>query len=148
MIDRDLAELYGVPTWRLNEQVKRNIRRFPEGFMFRLNRGEALELIANCDRFAMLKHSSVMPLAFTEHGIAMLSSVLRSKRAIQINIRIIQAFIRLREMALAHKELAAKLAELERKVGGHDRQIEILFQAMCELVEPQEKPKPVIGFRP
>ncbi|HVC08705.1 MAG TPA: ORF6N domain-containing protein [Elusimicrobiota bacterium] len=87
MIDRDLAELYGVPTWRLNEQVKRNIRRFPEGFMFRLNRRETLEVIAKCDHLQTLKFSRQMPLAFTEHGIAMLSSVLRSERAIRINVR-------------------------------------------------------------
>ncbi len=96
MIDRDLAELYEVPTKALNQAVSRNKDRFPEGFMFRLSRREFKELVTGCDRFRPLKHSSTTPLAFTEHGIAMLSSVLRSKRAIQTNIRIIQAFIRLR----------------------------------------------------
>lgn len=93
MLDRDLAELYGVPTYRLNEAVKRNSKRFPAHFMFQLSRQEKQELIANCDRFKTLKHSTVLPYAFTEHGVAMLSSVLNSERAIQINIQIIDAFI-------------------------------------------------------
>ncbi len=147
MIDRDLAELYQVPTFVLNQAVKRNVNRFPEGFMFRLIRREMRELITNCDRFAQLKHSSSPPLAFTEYGIAMLSSVLRSQRAIQINIQIIQTFIRLREWALTHKDLAAKIADLEKKVKSHDRQIESVFGAIQELIEPPENPKPLIGFR-
>lgn len=89
MIDRDLAALYGIPTFRLNEAVKRNKKRFPENFMFQLSKDEKKELIANCDRFATLKHSPTAPYAFTEHGVAMLSSVLNSERAIQINISII-----------------------------------------------------------
>ncbi len=86
MIDRDLAELYEVPTSRLNEAVKRNIKRFPDDFMFKLSKDELLELIANCDRFQSLKHSSNPPYAFTEQGVSMLSSVLNSDRAISINI--------------------------------------------------------------
>ena len=113
MIDRDLAELYGVRTKALNQAVKRNIERFPEEFMFKLNDNEKKELVTNCDRFKTLVHSTSDPYAFTEHGVAMLSSVLNSKQAIFINIGIIKAFIKLREMAIAHRDLATQLNELE-----------------------------------
>ncbi len=103
MIDRDLAALYGIQTFRLNEAVKRNKKRFPENFMFQLSKEEKQELIANCDRFKTLKHSPTDPYAFTEHGVAMLSSVLNSERAIQINIAIINAFIALRRYVLGQK---------------------------------------------
>lgn len=148
MIDHDLAELYQVRTFALNQAVKRNAGRFPEGFMFRLTATEKSELITNCDQFATLKHSYRMPLAFTEYGVAMLSSVLRSRRAVQINVRIIQAFIRLREWALTHKELARKLAELESKIGSHDRRIESVFAAIRELTTPPKEPPREIGFKP
>ena len=113
MIDKDLAELYGVPTYRLNEAVKRNIKRFPDDFMFKLNNNELQELIANCDRFKTLKHSTNPPYVFTEHGVAMLSSILKSDKAIEINVQIMRAFIRLRQYALEYSELAQKLSELE-----------------------------------
>lgn len=147
MIDRDIAELYEVPTKALNQAVKRNQERFPDGFMFRLTKAEARELVTNCDRFSLLRHSSATALAFTEYGIAMLSSVLRSKRAIQINIRIIQAFIRLREWALTHGELARKFAELESKIKTHDRHIQNIFEAIRKLVKAPEPPRKTIGFR-
>lgn len=113
MLDRDLAELYGVKTMVLNQAVKRNIKRFPADFMFKLNDNEAQELITNCDRFKTLKHSPSTPYAFTEQGVAMLSSVLNSDKAITINIQIMRAFIKLREMALLHKDLTKRLDELE-----------------------------------
>ena len=114
MIDRDLAELYEVETKRLNEAVKRNIDRFPPEFMFRLTKDELSQLVAICDRFATLKHSSSTPYAFTEHGIAMLSSVLKSKRAITINIEIIKAFIKLRQYVLSKPDTNEQIAELRK----------------------------------
>lgn len=144
MLDVDLARLYGVPTKRLNEQVKRNIERFPEDFMFKLTEAENNELVANCDRFKNLKHSSVLPRAFTEHGAMMLANVLKSLRAVQASIQVVRAFIRLREMLLSHKELAQKLNQLEKK---YDSQFRIVFDAIRQLMEPPpEKPKRPMGF--
>ena len=148
MIDRDLAGLYHVPTKVLNQTIKRNQDRFPDGFMFRLSPQETRELVTNCDRFAKLKHSSSTPFAFTEYGVAMLSSVLRSKRAIRINIQIIQTFIRLRQWALTHKDVARKIAELENKIKTHDKHIQNIFEALRELINPPEQPRKSIGFRP
>ena len=102
MVDRDLAELYGVETKVLNQAVKRNIGRFPDDFMFRLDIEETSELVTNCDRFALLKHSSALPYAFTEQGIAMLSSVLRSKKAIKVNIAIMRVFVKIKEFAFSY----------------------------------------------
>ncbi len=112
MLDRDLAILYGVPTYRLNEAVKRNIERFPDDFMFKLTRDELKALIANCDRLEKLKHSSSTPYAFTEHGVTMLSSVLNSKKAIEINIQVVRAFIALRQFAIGYKDLQQQITEL------------------------------------
>ena len=116
LLDRDLATLYGVSTKALNQAVKRNARRFPADFMFRLTKKEKTELVTNCDRFKTLKHSSVSPRAFTEQGVAMLSSVLKSHRAIEVNIAIMRAFVHLRKMIASHKELAKKLKELEHHI--------------------------------
>lgn len=114
MLDRNLAQLYEVETKRLNEAVKRNIERFPDNFMFKLNDNELKELVANCDRFKSLKHSTSLPYAFTEYGVAMLSSVLNSKKAIAVNIQIIQTFIKIKEFALSHKDLSQRIIELEK----------------------------------
>ena len=146
MFDSDLAELYGVPTRRLNEQVSRNINRFPEDFMFQLSREEAQALRS---QIAILKtgrgqHRKYLPRAFTEHGILMLSSVLRSERAVQVNIAIMRAFVRLRQMIASHEELAGKLSALEKK---YDAQFKVVFDAIRELMEPlPEEPKRSIGF--
>lgn len=147
MIDRDLAELYQVPTKALNQAVKRNRDRFPDGFMFHLTRQETRELVTNCDRFASLKHASGYPSVFTEYGVAMLSSVLRSKRAVQINVQIIQTFIRLRQWALTHKDLAQKIAQLESRIRSHDKHIRTIFEALRELINPPEPPRKSIGFQ-
>lgn len=112
MVDTDLAVLYGVPTKRLKEQVKRNFSRFPEDFMFELTKAEKDELVANCDRLASLKHSSINPLVFTEQGVAMLSSILHSEKAIQINIEIMRAFSRYRAMIRENEELRNEVSEL------------------------------------
>jgi len=143
MIDRDLAQLYGVSTKALNQAVKRNIRRFPDDFMFFLNKTELKELVTNCDRFNKLKHSSSMPNVFTEQGVAMLSSVLKSGRAIEVNIGIIRAFVRLREMLVSNKDLARKLLAMERK---YDDQFKIVFKAIKELATPSDRPQKQIGF--
>ncbi|MBU4311567.1 MAG: ORF6N domain-containing protein [Candidatus Omnitrophica bacterium] len=147
MIDRDLAELYGVETKYLNRQVKRNKGRFPDEFMFQLAPVEKDELVTNWHRFQSLKHSSVLPYAFTEHGVAMLASVLNSERAVKISIVIIKAFVKLREILSTHKELAHKLKELEHKIEGHDEDIQTIFKTIRKLMTPPPlKPKPQIGF--
>lgn len=114
MLDRDLAQLYGVQTFRLNESVKRNIKRFPDDFMFKLNKDELKELIANCDRFEKLKHSSNTPYAFTEQGVAMLSSVLNSDKAIAINVEIVRTFVRLRQYAMLQTQKNTEVEELRK----------------------------------
>lgn len=146
MVDRDLAELYGVTTKRLNEQVKRNTTRFPEDFMFQLTLEEKNELVANCDRFEMLKHATVTPYAFTEHGAVMLACVLNSKRAIEANIRIIRIFTAMREITLHNNELLLKLVKLEQKVDTHDESINLLFEAIKKMIETPPKQRNRIGF--
>ncbi len=146
MIDKDIAELYGVATKRLNEQVKRNKDRFPADFMFQMTSEEKSELVANCDRFNSLKHSTSLPFAFTEHGALMLASVLNSERAVEASIYVVRAFIKLRELLLNHKELSIKLRELESKVESHDEQITAIIKAINQLLTPPETPKRKIGF--
>jgi len=145
MLDRDLAQLYDVTTRRLNEQVKRNIKRFPEDFMLQLTLREKDELVAICDRFNSMKHSTVLPYVFTEQGIAMLSGVLNSERAIMVNIQIMRAFIQLKRMLLTNAGLRRKIEEMEKK---YDKQFAIVFQVIKQLLEPPlVKEKRIIGFR-
>jgi len=146
MVDRDLAELYGVETKHLNRQVKRNIQRFPEEFMLQLTIEERNQLVTICHRFKTMKHSSSLPYVFTEHGVAMLASVLKSDRAVKISINIIKAFVKLREMLSTHKELAHKLAQLERKIEKHDDEIKLVFDAIRQLMTPPEPKSKRIGF--
>jgi hypothetical protein len=151
MIDVDLARLYGVPTKRLNEAVKRNIKRFPEDLMFKLSAAERDELVANCDRLTKLKHSSALPHAFTEAGVAMLSSVLNSETAIQINLQIIRAFIRLRRMLVEHDALRLAIEGLEKRVSKNERDIQIAIKAIQSILTPRVPPpakKFKIGFGP
>ena len=144
MLDRDLAKLYEVPTKRLNEQVKRNVKRFPDDFMFQLTSEEKNELVANCDRFKTLKHSTVTPYAFTEQGVAMLSSVLNSERAIVVNIQIMRTFTQMRQMMLSYRELKEKIEKMESK---YDKQFRIVFTALKQLLEPKPvPPQRKIGF--
>ena len=143
MIDRHLAEMYGVDTRILNQAVKRNSKRFPREFMFQLRREERDEVITICDDLASLKFARTMPFAFTEHGLAMLSSVLKSDRAIQVNIEIIKAFVRLRKLLANHKELQKKIEDMEEK---YDEQFSIVFQAIKQLLQEDDKPKRKIGF--
>ncbi len=148
MIDRDLAELYEVSTKALNQAVKRNGSRFPDDFMFQLTQDETRQLVTNCDRFTSLKHASTTPYAFTEQGVAMLSSVLKSERAAQVNISIMRAFVRIRELVLSNKVILQKLESLERKYATHDVKIETLFEEMREFMTEPKKPARRIGFRP
>ena len=146
MLDTDLAVLYGVPTKRLNEQVQRNRKRFPSDFMFQLTTEDVDRLRS---QFATSKSGSggrrYRPYVFTEQGVAMLSSVLKSERAIQVNIAIMRAFVQLREMIGSNKGLARRLNELEKK---YDSQFRVVFEAIRELMaEPEPKVKR-IGFKP
>ena len=136
MLDTDLAQLYGVTTKRLNEQVKRNRNRFPLDFMFQLTSKEKAEVVANCDHLAKLKFSPAKPFAFTEHGAVMVASVLNSKMAIEVSVYVVRAFVKVREVLGAHSELAQKLTELERRVESHDTHIRSLFDAIRQLMEP------------
>ncbi len=144
MLDSDLAELYGVTTKRLNEQVRRNISRFPEDFMFQLTESETHLLRS---QIATSKKGRggrrYLPYVFTEQGVAMLSSVLNSERAIQVNIEIMRAFVRLRRILSSHTDLAQKLENLEKK---YDAQFKIVFDAIRELMKPPESKKRPIGF--
>jgi hypothetical protein len=145
MLDYDLAELYQVPTTRLNEQVKRNLRRFPQDFMFRLSNQEFRVLIS---QFAISKEGRggrrKFPFAFTEQGVAMLSAVLHSDRAIDVNVAIMRAFVKLRQVLSSNTELEKKMIELERK---YDGQFEVVFQAIRELMSTHSVPlKRIIGL--
>ena len=144
MLDADLAGLYGVTTKRLNERVRRNRSRFPDDFMFQLTAEEVLSLRS---QIATSKQGRggrrYAPLVFTEQGIAMLSTVLNSERAIQVNIEIMRAFVRLREMIATHRDLAPKLETLEKK---YDAQFKVVFDAIRELMTPPESKKRKIGF--
>ena len=145
MLDRDLAELYGVGTRDLNKAVTRNPERFPSDFMFSLTRQEVRDLMFH---FGTSSWGGIRkpPRAFTEHGVLMLSSVLRSKRAIQVNITIMRTFLRLRQVLAAHKELAQKLVELERQVEGQSHQIHSIFDAIRQLMAPTGPSRRRIGF--
>ena len=148
MIDRDLAELYEVETKRLNEQVKRNLKRFPEDFMFQLSNDEQKELVANCDRFKNLKHSTSNAYAFTEQGVAMLTSILNSDIAININIQIMRAFVKLRQYALLNDN-SEEIKELKKLLNlyieKNDSRVNQIIHVLNNLIEkPRETKK--IGF--
>lgn len=149
IIGNDLADLYGVTSKRLHEQVRRNKERFPEDFMFQLTKDELDEVAAKCGHLSNLRFSSVLPYAFTEHGTMMVANVLNSGQAIEVSVFVIRAFIKLRKTAVMNKQLALKLAELEQKIGAHDQAIISIIDAIKELmVPPEPKKKRPIGFRP
>ena len=159
MIDVDLAALYGVPTKRLNEQVKRNRERFPGDFLLQLNAAEKAEVVANCDHLQKLKFSKALPYAFTEHGAIQAANVLASAQAVEMGIYVVRAFVRLRLAASTHADLAKRLAELEMKTESielsHDTfsrntrmQLKQVFDAIRELMTPPDPPKRPIGFLP
>ncbi|RJQ50825.1 MAG: ORF6N domain-containing protein [Nitrospiraceae bacterium] len=144
MLDADLADIYGVTTKRLNEQVRRNNDRFPEDFMFQLNENEKAEVVANCDHLKKLKFSHTLPYAFTEYGAIMLATVLNSSVAVQTSIQIVRAFIRLRQILASNTEFSRRLDDLEEKYNAH---FKVVFKAIRALMNPPEKKKGQIGFR-
>ena len=157
MVDVDLAALYGVPTKRLNEQVKRNRERFPPDFLFQLTAAEKAEVVANCDHLQKLKFSKVLPYAFTEHGAIQAANVLASAQAVEMGIYVVRAFVHLREALATNADVAKRLAELEMKTESlelsHDTfsrntrlQLRQLLDAERELTTPPEPPKRPIGF--
>lgn len=146
MLDDDLAELYQVETRRLNEQVKRNIDRFPEDFMFQLTEAE-WENLKSQNATSSWGGRRKIPFAFTEYGVLMLSSVLNSDRAIQVNIQIMRIYAKLREMLLTNKDILLKLEKLERRVIKHDQDIKVVFGYLKELLNPKTEPMRKIGFK-
>ncbi len=152
LVDADLAELYGVSTGRFNEAVLRNVGRFPEDFMFRLTDEEKEDVITNCDHLASLKFSRQPPLVFTEQGVAMLSGVLRSPKAVAVNVEIMRAFVRLRHLVASSDVLTRQIEALDAKFEGrtkeHEQHIQQIYALLDELINPPEPPpKKRIGFR-
>jgi ORF6N domain len=131
---------------RLNEQVKRNLDRFPEDFMFQLNAEEKTEVVANGDHLAQLKYSPSLPYAFTEHGALMPGNVLKSSRAVEVSLLVVRAFVQIREMLSSHKDIAAKLDQMERKLSSHDQAIAGLIDAIRQLMAPPATARRGIGF--
>lgn len=145
ILDYDLARLYGVPTKSLNQAVRRNIERFPEGFFFQLDKSEYEELLRGHARLSRVRFAKVRPLAFTDYGVAMLSSVLRSPRAVQINVRIIQAFVRMRRLAFHDVELRGAVSALSARVGEHDEAIRQLMRSLGMLGEAGDQLKSALS---
>jgi hypothetical protein len=147
MIDEDLAELYGVPTKRLNEQVTRNRKRFPEDFMFQLTKEES-DILRSQFATSRSTHGGrrSLPYVFTEHGVAMLSSVLNSERAIEVNITIIRAFIGLRQLLESNEELNRKFAAVLRKLSTHDKYFRVVFNELKRMTDRPPRPRKRIGF--
>lgn len=149
MIDRDLAELYGVTTKRLNEQVKRNLKRFPKDFMFQITKEEKEEIILHFEHLNSLKFSPVLPFMFTEHGAVMLASVLNSDKAIEVNIQIVRVFTSIRQALSDNTELRLEIERIKKKTENNTKNIEIVFQYLDELLDKKENPKPrtQIGYK-
>ena len=146
MLDEDLAEMYGVETKRLNEQVKRNIDRFPADFMFQLTASEFKDLKSQ-NATSSWGGRRKLPTAFTEYGVLMLSSVLNSPTAIQVNIRIMRVYAKLREMLLTHKDILLKLEQLEKQVVSNSEDIQMVFSALKQLMQEPNPPRKRIGFK-
>ena len=148
MIDRDLAELYGVTTKQMNQQVKRNPKRFPEDFMFQLTAVEKEEVVTFCDHLTTLKYSPQLPYVFTEHGAVMLASVLNSDRAIEVNIQIVRIFTRMREILMTNQEIFMKLEQLEKQTLQNTGDIKAIFDHLKQFLIPVEQAeRRWIGFR-
>lgn len=148
MLDSDLAELYGIATFRLNEQVKRNIARFPEDFMFQLTSDEWESLTS---QIAISKKGRggrrTIPYVFTEHGVLMLSSVLNSEQAIQVNIQIMRIYTKIREMLAAHQDVFIRMEQVEKQMIKHDQKIELLFDYLSKFIEKEDQPREKVGYR-
>lgn len=149
IFDSHLAKIYGVSTARLNQQVRRNLDRFPQDFVFQLTKDEFDGLmLQNATSKIGRGGRRTLPFVFTEHGAIMAANVLKSKQAVRMSVFVVRAFVRLREVAVAHHELAAKLKELEQKVGRHDADIQAIIKALRQLMQPPEKPKRQIACLP
>jgi hypothetical protein len=149
ILDADLAELYGVPTKRLNEQLKRNSVRFPEDFAFRLTLEEKAEVVANCDHLAKLKFSRQLPVAFTEHGAIMAASILNSAEAVAMSVFVVRAFVQMREQLTLKSDVMRRLAEMDQKLLQHDDALSVIWQQIQPLLAPPPAlPKRKIGFHP
>ena len=147
MLDSDLAQLYCVPTKAFNQAVKRNLDRFPKDFMFQLTEQETANFkVTVCDLETGGRSPSYLPYVFTEHGVAMLSSVLNSQRAVQMNILIIRAFVKLQEMLATHKDVAQKIEDLERQQKEHGQQLAAVYSVVKRLIAAPRKPRKPIGF--
>ncbi len=140
ILDADLAAIYGVPTKRLNEQVKRNAERFPADFVFQLSSEEKEEVVANCDHLSRLKFSKTCPYAFTEHGALMAANVLSSPEAVKMSVHVVRAFIKQRELLLAHSDVLKKLAQMDAKLMKHDEALRAIWQELQPLVAPAPLP--------
>jgi len=147
MLDSDLAELFGVDTKRLKEQVRRNIERFPEHFMFELTKEENEVLRSQFVTLEQGKYSKYLPFAFSEHGILQLSNVLKSKQAVEVSIKIIDVFVQLRTMVLSNTEIRLEVEKIKKKVDNQDKNIEVIFRYFDELLEQKEKPRKEIGYK-
>ncbi|HRJ28240.1 MAG TPA: ORF6N domain-containing protein [Cyclobacteriaceae bacterium] len=147
MLDRDLAELYGVKAIRLREQVKRNQERFPDNFMFQLTEKEVESMVSQNAIPSKQHLGGALPYAFTEHGVLMLANVLKSEQAITMSIRIIEIFVKLRETLLTHKDILLKLEQLESKAMKQDGDIKLIFKYLRELFNPKTEPLRKIGFK-
>ncbi|WP_462220667.1 ORF6N domain-containing protein [Ferruginibacter sp.] len=148
MIDKDIAELYGVETKRLKEQVNRNINRFPSHYMIELTKDEYESLRSQNATLKQGAHTKYLPYAFTEHGVLMLANVLKSGRAIEMSIKIIDVFVKLREMLLTHTDILLKLEILEKQVVQNSDEIRTIFEALKQLLNPPQEPRKRIGFKP
>lgn len=148
MFDKDIAILYGVKAIALRQQVKRNSERFPQDFMFQLSIEETKSLLSQNVIASKKSLGGARPYVFTEQGIAMLSGVLTSSRAVRVNIQIMRTFTKLRELMISHKDLAYKIESLERKFKEHDGHFKIVFEAIKQLLEPPRESKVKIGFHP
>jgi phage regulator Rha-like protein len=147
MLDRDLAILYGVKSIRLREQVKRNISKFPNHFMFQLSEQE-VEIMVSQNAIPSKQHlGGTLPYAFTEHGVLMLANVLKSERAIEVSIRIIELFVKLREMLVTNVELKQEIERIKKKISNHDKNIEIVFRYFDELVDKKTNDRKLIGYK-
>ncbi len=146
MLDRDLAALYGVKAIRLREQVKRNLSKFPSHFMFQLTETEVEIMVSQNAIPSKQNLGGTLPYAFTEHGVLMLANVLKSERAVQVSIKIIELFVKLREMLVTHTELKFEIERIKKKIDNHDKNIEIVFRYFDELIERKAKPRKKIGF--
>ncbi len=154
MLDRDLADMYGVKSRRLREQVKRNQSRFPENFMFQLTEKEVDDMVSQNAIPSKQYLGGSLPYVFTEHGVLMLANILKSDRAIAVSLRIIEIFVKLRELLLTHKDIMIKLEQLERKIVKQDDrhkkqedEIQVIFQALKRLLNPEQPPRKKIGFK-